>query len=373
MKRWLILAAVVIVGSASATMVMNYLPEAGSPGELKFPGASAPNGPQPEAVVDGDMTYKFDVLPQHEKINRDWVIHNKGKADLILTLEHTTCSCTVAEFPKDPKHPDANNKEIRVKPGDYTTLHLTFNTKEFTTYDQAANVGTNDPKHPQLTFGAKGTVRPAIVLFPPEKTIFFQTLSNDTDHSARLAMSSPDRPDFKITRIRSSKPNVIVADSVPLNDEARKQLKLTSGYQVNVTVKPGLPLGNFHEEVIVETNHPKQTEIRFAVIGKVAGPIAIVPEHLTMSNVHGPKGGRGNVTLMVRGFRDTKFEVEKKPEKLDVAVAQVGKPGQYKMTVTIPPGTSAANIQDTIVLKTDHPKAATVRIPVSIFIQGPSS
>ncbi len=90
-------------------------------------------------------------------------------------------------------------------------------------------------------------------------------------------------------------------------------------------------------------------------------------------NVRGRKGGHGDMTLMVRGFRDTKFEVEKKPERVQVAVAQAGKPGQYKLTVTIPPGTSPGEIDGTIVLKTDHPQAGVVQIPISVFVLGPSS
>jgi hypothetical protein len=36
--------------------------------------------------------------------------------------------------------------------------------------------------------------------------------------------------------------------------------------------------------------------------------------------------------------------------------------------VTVPPGSAPANIQDDIILQTDHPKAPEIKIPVRITI-----
>ena len=38
------------------------------------------------------------------------------------------------------------------------------------------------------------------------------------------------------------------------------------------------------------------------------------------------------------------------------------------MTVTVPPGTAAGEVEGNIVLKTDHPNASELTIPVSILI-----
>ena len=38
------------------------------------------------------------------------------------------------------------------------------------------------------------------------------------------------------------------------------------------------------------------------------------------------------------------------------------------MTVTVPPGTPGGLVDDRIVLKTDHPQAGEIKIPVSIYV-----
>ena len=147
-------------------------------------------------------------------------------------------------------------------------------------------------------------------------------------------------------------------------------MKVKGGYRVEINVKPGLPLGSFREEVIVETDHPREPELRLTVFGKVVGPITMIPEHLRMLNVNSSDGGRGEVTLIVRGLRATQFSVEHKPEKVKVDIAPTDgtSQGKYRLTVTVPPGTPPEEIEDQIVLKTDHPQAAVVTIPVTIFI-----
>jgi hypothetical protein len=60
-----------------------------------------------------------------------------------------------------------------------------------------------------------------------------------------------------------------------------------------------------------------------------------------------------------------------------VAIARDEKPGAerlYRVTVTVPPGTSPGVVNDPkgIVLKTDHPKIHEVIIPVRIYISSRS-
>lgn len=77
------------------------------------------------------------------------------------------------------------------------------------------------------------------------------------------------------------------------------------------------------------------------------------------------------MTLLVRGGRSTKFEVAYHPEKINVTITPddtQSQKGRYKMTVTVPPGTSAGPVDGDIILKTDHPSVSEMKIPVSILI-----
>ena len=184
-------------------------------------------------------------------------------------------------------------------------------------------------------------------------------------------MTSPDKRDLKITKLTSSKPGLIVAEQQPLTEAECKDLKIEAGHRVTINAKAGLPLGAFREEVVIGTDHPQQPELKLTVTGKMEGPISVSPERLRMHDVPTRIGGRGIVRFFVRGRKPTTFQVESKPENLKVEIAPSDNPpkeGRYQMIVTIPPGTPPGWIEDQIILKTDHPKAGELRIPVDVRV-----
>jgi hypothetical protein len=370
MKRWILLAVLVVVITTTATIAVQYLPiDSGPQGGVLYPAAKNDSGPKPLAVVDDDLTHHFGMAAQKVVIDKNWEIKNEGKGDLVLTKGVIECNCTVAAFDGDK-----NKDSITLKPGQKTTLHTTFETRIVNgPFLKKAEILTNDPLHPSLTFAAEGTVRPSVVLYPPEPTINFLEISNDQDdHHSRMLLFSPDQPDIQITSLTTSRPGQVIATEEPMTAEDCKAMQVEKGRRITIDVKGNMPLGPFREELVIRTNHPKQPELKVTVAGNMVGPITASPERVLMRLVHSPIGGSGAVTLTVRGLRPTRFEVEKKPEKLDVAVTPSEMSpggGQYLLTVKVPPGMAAGDVDDLIVLRTDHPKAGEVKIPVAIRVQ----
>jgi hypothetical protein len=368
MKRWIILAVLVVAISTMATIAAQYLSlDSSAPGAVPYPATKA-NGPKPAVVVDGDLTYRFGTAPQQFLLNKDWVIKNEGQADLVLTKGTIECNCTVAAF-------DGNKDRdsITLKPGQKTTLHLSFETRVVNgAFHKKAEILTNDPLHPSLDFVADGTVRPSVVLYPPEPTINYLEISNDQDdHHSSVLLFSPDQPDIKITQLVSSRPSHVVVSQEPMSEDDCKAMKVEKGRKIIINVKGDMPLGIFREEVVIKTDHPKQPELKLTVSGKMVGPISASPERLRLVPVHSPMGRTGELMLTVRGLRPTRFEVESKPDRIDVAVSPGGpssQQGQYRVTVRVPPGMPPGTIMDQIVLKTDHPKAAELKIPIDISV-----
>jgi hypothetical protein len=152
---------------------------------------------------------------------------------------------------------------------------------------------------------------------------------------------------------------------------------MTGGYAVNVEAVPSRNLGGFTDEVVVLTDHPLEKEIHLTLGGKRTGPIDVVPETVRLSNVSPDEGASRTVMILVRNAPDTRIEVKKAPDNVKVEVVPAdlktgtaAKVRQYRMTVTVPPGTPTGLIQGTIVLSTDHPQAGTVRVPVDISVIG---
>ena len=364
--RWVIFSVVVIVVAAFATVGATYFVPDESPAHHVPSAPEKPHGPTGSAVVaEGNALYDFGLMPQATEGKHEWTILNKGSGPLKLTDGGVTCSCTHGSLPK--------GGSVTVEPGQTFKMVVNWNTKTFSKYHQTATVIVgNDPDHQKLEFTIEGTVKPPVVTFPAESRIEFLAVSNDAPHPHQIGVASFDRPDTKITSVKAN-PALFATEVVAMTPEECKQVDVTKGSKVIVSIKPDAPIGPFQEELIVATDHPLKPEIPFTVSGKIEGPINLSPrDRVRIIGVRPKEGASESLTVWVRGQKETKFTVEKKPKDIDVRVDPMGAAGeamQYRLTVTIPPGLPAgSHFDDTIILKTDHPHASEVKIPVLVIV-----
>jgi hypothetical protein len=370
MKRWILIVVLVIGLSAGITCALQALPMlSSSASQAKYltltkTGAPAvPSGPKPKMVFveGGDLTYDFGTMPQNAEGKHTWMVKNEGEGPLELRMESSTCSCTIAKF--------KNGEKAVIKPGETEPIDLEFETRQNNgNYAKGAKIATNDPDKPLFDLQVKGLVFPPVMTYPPEPFLNFSTISNDEDeHVGYFAVYSRDRPETKVSKIATSNKEV-VAEAAQATEDDCKQLNVKAATKLTVKVKSGMPLGFFKEEVVVSTDHPKQPELRIGVGGRMTGAITIMPNTVVMHQADGRLGSTSDVMLTVRNARETKFEIVSKPEGLDVELKPADRPGRYRLTVKVPAGSRSTKIQDEIVLKTDHPKADKVIVPVSIFV-----
>jgi hypothetical protein len=368
--RWISLALIVVLGTVAVSLAVLYDPEpAPVPSRPATPRPTPREGPPPKLELVGQPVYNFGTMPRHAKSAHTWQVKNTGQGPLYIWLEESSCSCTIAKLEKKGAELAAQ-ASVEVPPGQATPIEVSWDTKEWSGFHQFARLGTNDPEQPSLTLAIHGKVLPAVAVFPSDTIAFPGMTTEDTRHE-KLTVASPDRSDWKLTKLVTSKPDRIRARATPMTPEEVKSLQVAGGYQVDVEIKPGMPPGAFREELVIHTDHPDQAEVRVALLGRVTGPITASPERLRMPNVISGKGATAVVTLMVLGGRAVHFEKAHVPAKLQVALEPENTPtlkGRYRMTVTVPPGTPPGTVIDQIVLKTDHPKLDRLEIPVTIYI-----
>lgn len=363
MLRWTVLIVVVVAFTGVLTFLSVNAPvETGT----TVPAVVIPEGPHPRVEVPEPLTHEFGAMPQLTTGTHTWEFKNLGDADLELWFESSTCSCTVAKL----KNGD-EKKTLVVKPKESTTIDLEWQTKTFSNeYTKGATIGTNDPVRPSVSIGVHGTVHPPVVIYPGE-TIAFNTVSNDEPHHAKFVVFSKDRPELKLKKLITSRPDYMTVTWKPLTAEEAKHIKVKAGYQVDVEVKAGMPIGRFQDELLIETDHPLKPEVKATLTGNITGPIRVIPERLTMTSVSSSQGASRDMTLLVRAGRPTKFTVADLPKNVQVDITPDDTPtqkGRYKMTVTVPAGSSAGPVDGDIVLKTDYPSASEMKIPVTILI-----
>lgn len=365
MKRWIILGVLIVGLTTTATLLVPYIRVGEATDAPAFAAPQVPDGPRGKVVVDKPLTHEFGVMAQKTKGQQTWVVRNEGEGPLTLKKGGSTCSCTIASL-KD-------GESAVLQPGEQTEIVLEWETRENNgKYSKSASILTSDPDKTQLDFIVEGTVRPAVITFPAERTVNLLNASNDTAQTARVALTSPDKPDMKVLEIVSSRPELLSAEIVPLTEEELKSLEFKSGYSVKLELKPGMPLGAFNEEVVLKTDHPMSPEVSIRLAGTMTGPITVMPDRVRMFQVSSREGSHSDLTLWVRGREETSITVEEAPENLKVAIARLDNSikgaGRYRMTVTVPPGTPPGTIAGMIVLKTDHPMASQVKIPVNVLV-----
>jgi len=371
MMRWILLAVLVIALTATATVAIRFLPAETT---SALPVGSGRDRAQPAVVVEGSLTHDFGTMSQQSEGRRSWVVRNEGQADLELWKISSSCTCTLANLKE--------GQRAVVKPGDRTEIHLEWHTRtQDGPFRTETVIGTNDPKHETLEFEITGIVQPPLRIIPPGTAIDFQTVPIESSPHRSIGLIFPDRPESRITSVTSSRPELVAASSGPLTEDERKDLQVEAGQRVDFQIHPGTHLGEFREEVLVRTDHPKMPEVSLTVSGRVMGPISAVPDQIRAGTIPGHRGGSVEVTLWARGRAEpTAYQVAEAPKKLQVKVEPVdekpqagettAKAHRSRLIVTVPPGTPPGLISGPVVLKTDHPQADRLSLPVRIVVTG---
>jgi Protein of unknown function (DUF1573) len=375
MKPWFILIGLAVTITAVATVALPYIQDNSVDRGQLYLAPTKPAGPSSVVFVEGGLSYDFGVLPQQHKGSHTWIVKNTGAGPLELRGSSTTCSCTTSDLFVEEPDGRKVGKLVMIQPGESRSVGVSFDTKTWNDFHQSVTIATNDPEHPQIVLLVEGKVRPAISTYPADPSISFPAVSNEEPTMRRTFLYSSDKPDLKLIRLVSSNPALIGVESRPMTPEELAGLKIEKGYAIDTTVKPSANLGDFAEEVLVETDHPMKQEHRYKVRGTIIGPISVVPTKVTMRDATSSNGGTQDLTLWARGRTAVNFIVEKKPPGIDVAIEPIPtvaglKGSKYKMTVKLVPGIESGQLRDEIHLKTDDPKVNELRVPVDILIQG---
>ena len=72
--------------------------------------------------------------------------------------------------------------------------------------------------------------------------------------------------------LSTSRPALIVARHEAINDADRVKLDVKEGRRILLEIKPGMPLGAFKDELLIETDHPLRPLEKITIVGKTTGP-----------------------------------------------------------------------------------------------------
>ncbi len=164
--------------------------------------------------------------------------------------------------------------EDRASQGE-TVVHLTWETLSNGHRHKPATLLTNDPTRPKITFAAEGEVSPRGDDLPAPRGKGDQRLGDFERRGrsqgqirglfARQARPQDHRDDHLTSRLHHGRPE-------DLPEALRKEIKTEAGRLVVLTIKRGMTLGTFLQELVIKTDHPKEPELAAHVDGQGRRP-----------------------------------------------------------------------------------------------------
>lgn len=384
MKKSLIsLALAIVLGIAAGVVTTEIRHRMLTPESIEPPRLATDSQRQPQAQID-QTEYDFGRMDLDVKGQHEFVIRNMGEAPLRLESGPTTCSCTVSNLDK---------KEL--PPGGSTTVRIDWNAKgEPGPYQQTAAIITNDPKNPRIELTVRGVMVAAVQAKPSE--VIFPQLSGTRQTSQIVDLYGFRDEPLQIQGHSFGDPSLahfFEVHETPLGAEDLKAMPgATSGVQVRISVKSGLPQGPLRQTITFRTNLAERPTIELPIQGDVVSDISLFgpgwdgkSERLRLGTVSRAAGVKRNLTILVRGphTKQVRLEVvETYPESLhaqisapkflrgdsasqstlSVEVAPNSPPGRYLGTA----GTSMGRIR----IKTTHPDIPELLISVPFVIEG---
>lgn len=394
MKLWLGLVLAILVGAGVGIGVawarISSFPWTGNLGgeaaPLRIQSESEAGTAQlkPKVFLESD-TYDFGAMDANSTNKHEFVVRNKGEGPLKLTKGETTCKCTLA-----------NLDDAEIPPGGESKVAIEWSAKSLTGgFRQSATILTNDPDHPRVTLTITGRVT-AVVRSSPSEVIFSRLSAGETGTaSVRIfgygSEKKLETQGFHLEESGNAKYFDVAL--VPLSaDQIKDEPDAKSGYEVRITLKPGLPVGPFRQKISVATNLKEAASVEIPIRGEVVSEISITGKEfdsetgvLMLGTVVGSQGAERTVRIFVRGpfCREVKFEpTEVSPGLLRVKVGKTEEMGGGSVTLTpltvvIPKGSPPANHLGSeqgklgrITLKTHHPQSPELRIYVRFAVEG---
>ncbi len=325
----------------------------------------------------------FGTLEEGVEVVHEYPMKNIGANPLRMTLK-PSCGCIVVK-----------DRKVEIAPGETATIPITIRTKDLygIVDDKRVVIHTNDPAHPELSIKIKVVVTRPLEISPP-KIPFNRLLAVDTVTKETKVYAQHDRP-FEITGHRLSKPDI-----EKFFDVAYRPLEPTElpegakhGWLVSVTVKPGLPTGNFKQVVELETTMERALDTQIEIEGNVVNDIAVVAigadynakyNLLTLGAIQHSQGAHAKLKMLVAGEYFDKIELGApvcEPEFLRVTLGERkvinnGTASEIPIEVEVPADSPVTSLLGKgkdgvgrITIPTNHPSMKEVRILLHFAVE----
>ena len=348
------------------------------------PPPADPSGPR--VAVDREK-HSFGKVDVGVTGCHQFVFTNTGNEPLVLTREKSTCGCCTCVC-------RVRLPECAIAPGQSAKVTLEWKSKLYVgPFRQTATITTNDPNRREVTLLISGRFAGPVGVVPSQLSFGSVRACQAATGKARL-FSYLDEP-LKITGYGLSNPqNAKYFDVAwePLSaEQVREEREARGGYSMHITVRPGLPVGEFRQQIVLKTNSETVPTVEVPVHGLVVSDVSIAGRGwnsltgvLSMGTVESSKGTTWPLMIVVRGAHAK--DVQLRPVRIvpDLLEVELGS-ARYiadksisvtRLTIRIPPGSGpSAHLgagkgnPGRISLQANHPEVPELTIQVRFAVK----
>lgn len=339
----------------------------------------------PRVVVVGEESFYFGVMQRDETKHHKFVFRNDGNAPLRMKTKSTTCKCTISRLQRDA-----------IPPGETGEVTLEWTPDNFSPeFHQSAQIETNDPRRKIVVLSIKGRVAQA--MWPVPRDVVFSRISVGRARTARVSLFGFRDKTLQVVDHQFTNPDTAEffdAHFEPMSAETlAEQADATSGVSIDITVKPGLPLGPFQQTIRLSTNLEDFPMLKIPIQGTVKGDISVIGSSkferdrnmLSLGPIASDMGAEETLFILVKGsHRETVSLSVGRVDPDDVIQVAIGDAEslsdgaviKFPVTVSIPPGSRPTNrlgskqsLLGEIVIETTHSQARQITLYVRFAIQ----
>jgi len=231
------------------------------------------------------LNQDFGTVPKGSVAKARIKITSLWRDDTHIADVRTTCGCSAAE-------PDKTTLKSR----ESTFIEITMNTHKFTHRKNSNVIVTFDkPQRAEVRIPITAYIQPDIILDPG--SVNFGSIDNGIAWRQKVQVSHAHQSNWQITTAKS--------DSEHLDVNVTKN-EGKPGYELSVTLKPTAPIGDFRDQVVLNTTDPNSAQVTVLVEGKVTPDIIVTPEMASIGKM--APGQEKTVRVVVRGKRPILIE-----------------------------------------------------------------
>lgn len=235
-----------------------------------------------------ELKIDFGTVARGADVRYELIVENIYKENVSITNVGTTCGCSAAK----PNKTKLATRETAI-------IEVVMDTKKFMrrkdsnvdvtlAFEGADGVATKKVRVPITAY-----IRSDVVLTPGNAN--FNGIYYGDTPSRTIDIAYAGRENWNIQDVRSKSEFV---------QTELKQLTRGAGridYQLVVTLKPGAPVGNFRDQIVLVTDDKSSPEVPILVEGSIKPDIVITPETLPLGEL--TPGSEKTVNVVVKGNR----------------------------------------------------------------------